>query len=303
MAEAATAAKTDRDHLWNEVCDLGLQTYIADLDANGYAVVPPEIASPNGLAERMLEACLDVAERRSGERPDLATGSTDRDSPVGGSMDTMLLEDPVFEESLMNPVMLALVTHLCDYNVVLSSMGCSIKGPSDVQFQLHTDTRLPSPLPTQALVCKCMYLLTDFNRDKGSTVFVPGSHKWCRNPAGSETPIDNDHAVPIDAPAGSLVVFHGNVWHGAHNRVVPGLRVSLHLLMVRPIVRTREDFIGRIPQAVLDRNPARFAILAQQALVPGSVAPGDLKLNVQRTQKYISAFEEESGVRLPAKHR
>ena len=41
----------------------------------------------------------------------------------------------------------------------------------------------------------------------------------------------------------------------AHNRVAPGLRVSLHLLMVRPIIRTREDFIGRIPQAVLDRNP------------------------------------------------
>ena len=292
MAEAAAAPESDRDHL---------RTYIADLDANGYTVVPPEIATPNGLAARMLEACLDVAERRTGERPDVATGSTDRDSTVGDSMGTMLLEDPVFEESLMNPALLALVTHLCDYNVVLSSMGCSIKGPGDVQFQLHTDTRLPSPLPTQALVCKCIYLLTDFDRDKGSTVFVPGSHKLCRNPVGSETSVGN--AVPIDAPAGSLLVFHGNVWHGAHNRVVPGLRVSLHLLMVRPIIRTREDLIDRIPQAVLDRNPARFAILAQQALVPGSIEPGDLKSNIQRTQKYISAFEEETGIELPAKHR
>lgn len=304
MAEAAVAPQADvDDHLRNEIRDLGVQAYIADLDANGYTVVPPEVASPDGLAERMLEACLDVAERRNGERPDLLAGTTDRDSVVGGAMGAMLLEDPVFEESLMNPVLLALVTHLCDYNVVLSSMDCTIKGPGDVRFHLHTDTRLPSPLPTQALVCKCMYLLTDFNRDKGSTVFVPGSHKWCRNPVGSETSIDNDHAVPIDAPAGSLLVFHGNVWHGAHNRVVPGLRASLHLLMVRPIIRTREDLIGRIPQAVLDRNNARFAILAQQALVPGSIEPGDLKINVQRTQKYISAFEEESGVRLPAKHR
>ena len=303
MAEAAATPESDEEHLWNEIRDLGLETYVADLDANGYTVVPPEIASPNGLAKRMLEACLDVAERRNGERPDLASGSTDPDSPVGGALGNMLLENPVFEESLMNPAMLALVTHLCDYNVVLSSMGCSIKGPSNVQFQLHTDTRLPSPLPTQPLVCKCIYLLTDFDRDKGSTVFVPGSHKWCRNPVGSETSVGNDHVVPIDAPAGSLLVFHGNVWHGAHNRVVPGLRVSLHLLMVRPIIRTREDLIGRVPQAVLDRNPARFAILAQQALVPGSIEPGDLKIHVQRTQKYISAFEKESGVSLPIKHR
>ncbi len=36
-------------------------------------MIPPEIATPNGLAERMLEAVLDVAERRNGERPDLET--------------------------------------------------------------------------------------------------------------------------------------------------------------------------------------------------------------------------------------
>ena len=57
-------------------CRLGLQTYVADLDARGYTVIPPEIATPNGLAERMLEAVLDIAERRNGERPDLETGST-----------------------------------------------------------------------------------------------------------------------------------------------------------------------------------------------------------------------------------
>ena len=76
MAEAATTLESDRDRLWNEICDLGLETYIADLDAHGYTVIPPEIASPDGLAERMLEACLDIAERRNGERPDLETGST-----------------------------------------------------------------------------------------------------------------------------------------------------------------------------------------------------------------------------------
>ena len=34
-------------------------------------MILPEIATPNGLAERMLEAVLDVAERRNGERPEL----------------------------------------------------------------------------------------------------------------------------------------------------------------------------------------------------------------------------------------
>ena len=154
MAEAATTPESDLDRPWNEIGDLGLQTYIADLDAHGYTVIPPEIASPNDLAERMLEACLDAAERRNGERPDLGTGSSrmpsttgDGGSPAGDVMKLMLLEDPVFEVSLMNPVLLAMVTHLCGYNVVLSSMTCSMKGPNASPFRLHTDTRLPSPLP------------------------------------------------------------------------------------------------------------------------------------------------------------
>ena len=310
MAEAAPASTPTPElglgRLWEEITDLGLQRHVDDLDAHGYTVVPPEIASPNGLAERMLEACLDIAERRNGERPDLERGRSVSkiDSPVGDAMKALLLEDPVFEESLMNPALLALATYLCGYDVVLSSLSSAMKGPSNTRFRLHTDTRLPSPLPTQALQCKGIYLLTDFNRDNGSTAFVPGSHKWCRNPVASETLIGdggNDQAVPVEAPAGSLLVFHGNTWHGAYNRVAPGLRVSVHLLMVRSLIRATEDFIGRIPQEVLDRNPARFAILTQQGVVPGYIDKDDERAKVARAQKFVAAYAQESGVELPAK--
>ena len=306
MAEAAYTAEVGLDSLWNEIGDLGLQRYIDDLDANGYTVVPPEIASPNGLAERMLEACLDVAERRSGERPDLERGGPKgrSDSPVGYAMKALLLEDPVFEESLMNPALLALATYLCGYDVVLSSLGASMKGPGNTRFRLHTDTRLPSPLPRQALLCKGIYLLTDFNRDNGSTVFVPGSHKWCRNPTASETTIGegrNDQAVAVEAAAGSLLVFHGNTWHGAYNRLAPGLRVSVHLLMVRSLLRATEDFYGRIPQEALDRNPPRFGILTQQGVVPPYIDKDDELAKVVRAQKFVAAFEKDSGIQLPAK--
>ena len=306
MAEAAYTSEVGLDSLSNEINELGLQRYVEDLDAHGYTVVPPEIASPNGLAERMLEACLDIAERRNGERPDLDRGETNgrAGSPVGEGMKALLLEHPVFEESLMNPALLALATYLCGYDVVLSSLGASIKGPGPTQFRLHTDTRLPSPLPTQALLCKGIYLLTDFNRDNGSTVFVPGSHKRCRNPLASETTIGeggNDQAVPVEAPAGSLLVFHGNTWHGAYNRVAPGLRVSVHLLMVRSLLRVTEDFLGRIPQEVLDRNPPRFGILTQQGVVPGYIDKEDELAKVRRAERFVAAFAKDSGVQLPAK--
>ena len=134
----AAATASGLDHVWNDIRQHGLEPYVADLDAHGYTVIPPEIATPNGLADRMLDACLDIAERRNGERPDLETGSThanleittttspvtkgkrpkgrlpaltdDVDSPVGDVMPNMFFEDDVFQESRMNPVLLAMAS-------------------------------------------------------------------------------------------------------------------------------------------------------------------------------------------------
>ena len=254
MAAVAVTPESEIDRAWNEICRLGLQTYVADLDAHGYTVIPPEIATPNGLAERMLEAVLDIAERRNGERPDLETGSTHAhlgiettatrrakgrpkgrlptgqaashkgDSPLGDLMQSILPEDPVFEESLMNPVLLAMATYLCGYGVVLSAMGCWMKGPNETTFTMHTDSGgTPEPMPAHAYTCQCAYVLTDYNRENGSTCFVPGSHKWGRKPKGREAillPYEEggaEQAVPSVAKAGSMLVWHGHTWHGAFN--------------------------------------------------------------------------------------
>ena len=41
--------------IWSELRALGLESHVADLDAHGYTVIPPELAGPNGLADRLLE--------------------------------------------------------------------------------------------------------------------------------------------------------------------------------------------------------------------------------------------------------
>ena len=305
MSEAAARTEVGLDNIWREINNLGLQPYIEHLDTHGYTVIPPEIANPDGLTKRMLETCLDIAERRNGERPDLVRGkSRNADSPIGDGMKALLLEDPVFEEALMNPALLAVSTYLCGYDVLLSSLSSHMKGPSEVPFLLHTDTRLPSPLPPQPLLCKCIYALTDFDRELGSTAFVPGSHKRGRNPVGNETVIGeggSNEAVPAEAPAGSLIIFQGSTWHGAYNRVAQGLRASVHLLMVRSILRVTEDFYDRIPEEVLARNPARFAILTQQGVVPPYLDKEDEHAKVMRAMEFVSAYEKESGIALPVK--
>ena len=298
--------------IWEEIRTLGLTSCVADLDAHGFTVIPPQLASPNGLADRLLAAVLDVAERRGGDRPDLETGSTHvgfkrryagagGDSPFGELVQSLLLEGRVFEEALMNPVLLAMTTYLCGYGVVLSSMGCFMKGPNQSTFSLHSDTPLPAPLPPQALVCNMTYVLTDFNRENGSTAFVPGSHKWCRNPIGREAIVGeggNEQAVAVECSAGSLLVWHGNTWHGAFNRTAPGLRVSVPVYMSRPFIRTQEGLIGKIPQEMLDRHPSRFAILTQQGILYGYESQDDSIARAERAGKFLAAYSQDTSGRL-----
>ena len=77
MAEAAYAPEMGLGPLWDEIGALGLQRHVDDLDAHGYTVVPPEIANPNGLAERMLAACLDIAEGRNSQTARSRAGRID----------------------------------------------------------------------------------------------------------------------------------------------------------------------------------------------------------------------------------
>ena len=320
MAEAALSHDFGLERAWDEICELGLQQNVAELDAYGYTIVPPEIASPDGFIERLLEVCLDVSERRHGVRPDLEMGYTHTDleraeaeyrftghryrpgGPLGDVFHSLLLEDEVFEQVLMNRVRLALVTHLLGYNAVMSGIGCWIKGPTKAMLALHADNPLPSPFPSQCMGCQSTFWLTDFNRENGSTAVVPGSHKLLRQPIGDEKIIPakpgdpgNPDTIPLEGKAGSLLIHHPCLWHGAYNRTAPGLRVSVTCFMTRPFIRTGEDYTGKIPQEVLDRHGPRFAILTQQGIMAGYSSSDEEKAKVAHAEKYISAYAKEFG--------
>ena len=148
------------------------------------------------------------------------------------------------------------------------------------------------------MVCNLTYVLTDFNRKNGATAFVPGSHKWCRGPESHEaSPDNNPTAVAVEAAAGSLVIWHGNTWHGAFNRTAPGLRVSIPVYMARPYVRTQEGLIGEVPQAMLDRNDPRFAWLLQQGLIYGYKSQEDAIARAAQAGPHIQSMVEYTGVK------
>ncbi|RYD85303.1 MAG: hypothetical protein EOP61_39025 [Sphingomonadales bacterium] len=250
-----------------EIARLGLERNAWELDSIGYTVVPPAQLAPEGFTDRLLDRVLAASEALNGVRPDMDGGTSHADAAitnVGRSeiLTEVFFSDPIFEQALMNPAMLALVSYLLGENCRLTAMNGIIKGPGPEHVPMHADSIQPNPLPPYSQVANATWLLTDYDVPKGATLFEPASHRKCRNPTAEES-IDLSAAVPLIAPAGSLLIWHGNSWHGALPRTAPGLRVSLLCFFSRSYLRApKESFTDRVTQAMVDRNPPRFAQLA-----------------------------------------
>jgi ectoine hydroxylase-related dioxygenase (phytanoyl-CoA dioxygenase family) len=174
-------------------------------------------------------------------------------------MPGLLFENPIFEQALMNEPVLALITYLLGESCHLSSMGGIIKSQGEQHLELHSDlVGNPSPYPPYAQVANATWVLTDYNRENGSTCFVDGSHLLCRPPSPAEA-VDLSLFEPIEAPAGSVIIWGSNVWHGAVPRTAPGLRVGLLVFFARwYLYKAEPDPATRVTPEMLARNPKRF---------------------------------------------
>jgi ectoine hydroxylase-related dioxygenase (phytanoyl-CoA dioxygenase family) len=164
----------------------------------------------------------------------------------------------IFEKALMAEKRLALITWLLGESCELSSNHGHVRVEGDPEQELHVDAPLvPEPLPVAAVSCNSMWATDYFTKESGATLVVPGSHKrLCSPPANAK-----DMAVPVLAKKGSVIVFNGNIRHGAGARTVSGERVGMTMYFNRMYVRPQEDLANVISDEVLARNPPRFAHL------------------------------------------
>lgn len=264
--EAEQRARAARDRVFAEIERLGLVANVGELEMKGYTALLPEQVGPPAFIEQLRETIIALAERRSGHKVDRAGGLTFQDdtSPYGQvhSLFGLFGEDPIFEQALMNRAMLALVTYLLGESCFLHHERAAIKGPGDQYLPMHADPAGPMPYPYVAQVCNTTYALTDHTIAAGTTCFVPGSHRLCRQPTREEA-MDLSSFAPLEVPAGSIIVWHGNTWHGALPRKEPGIRVSLVQYFSRPSAASDvpRNYSSVVTPEMLARNPSRFATL------------------------------------------
>ena len=258
------SATPDLNDIYREIRALGLETNLAELEAFGFTVVEGALSAD--LTQRLKDTVIGIAEARVGRKLDLENEVELNDIEL---IPYLLFKDPVFRESVLNPKPLALITYLLGKHCVLSSLVCHLKGPGGNGLLLHSDSSngLPEPFSPYSQVANCNYALTDYTEAGGCLAMVPGSHRKHRQPTRWEVGLDGnhryEHVIPIEVPAGSAIVWHGNTWHGSHLRDLPGVRMNLAAYFCRQFVQTQEQRKGATPPKVLARrcNDERFEVL------------------------------------------
>ncbi|MEV4614266.1 phytanoyl-CoA dioxygenase family protein [Kitasatospora sp. NPDC049258] len=232
-----------------------LERHVVDLDVLGYTVIENAL-SPSALADLrggLLSAAAEDDAARGGAAPvDLRSGAGHRDRTQEVVM-LLTRGGRAYEELLVRPEPLQLITYLLGRNRVLSSMTGYVKGPGSTGLGIHSDTAyVPDPVAPYAQLANVNYCLSDYTRADGCLRIVPGSHRYGHRPRGD---LAAESAVPVEAPAGSAIVFHGNTWHGAHPRTNDGLRLTVSVLFARSYLRPQEHYGPALTPGFLDRNP------------------------------------------------
>ena len=140
---------------------------------------------------------------------------------------------------ITHPLILAHLDRLFLPNYLLSqAQVINVMSHSPAQ-PLHIDDGFyPWPRPRPALSAATVFAIDDFTFENGATRAIPGSHLW-----GEErTPRDGDETVCAEMPAGSCILFLGNLWHGAGENSTDRDRLALTAQYCEPWLRTQENY-------------------------------------------------------------
>ena len=173
-----------------------------------------------------------------------------------------------FRDMVVHPLVDDLIGYILGSAFILSTLSGNIVKPGGMRMGLHTDQWwMPQPIrPGQstvkaseisraavtafvepdtslgispAVVANTMWMLSDFSATNGSTEVVPGSHLSGAHPRGGNQ--SGYNVVQPEAPAGTLMVFDGRLWHGTGANTGSDERLGVLATFCAPQFRQQEN--------------------------------------------------------------
>jgi ectoine hydroxylase-related dioxygenase (phytanoyl-CoA dioxygenase family) len=150
---------------------------------------------------------------------------------------------------------LPIVEGVLDAGCLVSSLSSIAILPEETAQPVHADDQLmPLPKPHPPTVCNTMWALTDFTEANGATRVVPGSHLADHSPDYGK----HYDSVAAEMPRGSVLVWHGSLWHGGGANRTAERRVGVAMNYCAGWIRQQENQQLGVPHDVIRRFPPRL---------------------------------------------
>jgi ectoine hydroxylase-related dioxygenase (phytanoyl-CoA dioxygenase family) len=220
-------------------------------------VIEPELV--DALADDLLrlEQCYDVVP---------ADNSFEGDKTV--RIYNLLAFGTLYEAIPVHREVLPVVEQVLDRGCLVSSLSSIAIDPGETAQPIHADDQLiPLAKPHVPTVCNTMWALTDFTEANGATRVIPGSHLRDHSPDYGQ-PYDS---IPAEMPKGSVLVWHGSLWHGGGANTSDERRVGIAMNYCAGFIRQQENQQLGIPREVAARFSPRLRELCGFGIYNGLI--------------------------------
>ena len=150
----------------------------------------------------------------------------------------LLAHGPLWQAVPVQREVLAIVDGVLDAECLISSLSSIAIAAGETPQPIHADDQLHQMAkPHAPTVCNSMWALTDFTAANGATRLVPGSHLFDHNP-----PYQPEvETIPAEMVAGSVLVWHGSLWHGGGANSTDETRVGIAMNYCAGWIRQQEN--------------------------------------------------------------
>jgi len=208
-----------------------VQEHVAKVAEDGYTIIEDAIDLDHIDA---LAADLDRLEADLGTVP--ATNSFE--GSATWRIYNLLVHGDLYERIPVHPNVLPVVEGVLDYGCLVSSLSSIAIGEGETAQPIHADDQLiPLPKPHPPTVCNTMWALTDFTEANGATRIIPGTHLFDHSPNYGQ----HYDSIPAEMAKGSVLVWHGSLWHGGGANTTSERRVGIAMNYCAGYIRQQEN--------------------------------------------------------------
>lgn len=232
---------------------MDFEKYVSDVEKYGFALIPRVVtASECNAYVRELEDTYKKFTEKYGDK-------------VAGSdgLHNKVLEKTVYNLHNKSDVWMKLFDHSVVHQVIgpllqdgsyensepfyLNNISARTPLLGNPGQQIHVDSNLPGV--NYPLMINALWYFEDSNNKNGGTIVVPGTHTRM---SFAENGRKYDDAQTIEAKAGDLLIFNGNLWHGGGACSVAGTRWAGIFGYARWFIKPSFDITRNTPKSVYD---------------------------------------------------